>query len=139
MKEARNMAIQAIQKFKADGRGPPVDRIDKIDEAIKTVANARRYDLANHIVKNFEKWAGNRGITVRYTAPIARPPVPGYPKIDIDRIIDENQHKENFEKLKKTLQEFVANKNNAKAGQRHLACIKVAQCVQEHIAEACRK
>ena len=90
MEEAQKIATSAIQKFKADGRGPPVDRIDKIDEAIKTVANARRYNLADHIVKVFKKWAENRGVTVRYTAPIARPPVPGYQKIDIDRIIDEN-------------------------------------------------
>lgn len=139
MEEARKIATNAIEKFKADGRKLPDNRIDIIERALETHANARCADLANHTVADFEKFANANRISVRYTDYIEREPVEGYRKIDVDRIIEEKKDKPNFDSLKKDVENFVRDNNSKKPGQPHLRCIEKADCVLGHIAEACRK
>lgn len=139
MEEAQKIATNAIQKFKADGRTLPNDRIDIIERALSTHANARRADLAKHIVADFEEFANDNEIEVRYTEYIERPPVEGYRKIDIDRIIEANKDKPNFDSIKEEVKNFVGDQHKKKPGLPHLQCIVKADCMLGHIAEACRK
>ncbi|OGM48718.1 hypothetical protein ABOM_002038 [Aspergillus bombycis] len=138
MSEAEDIGLKAINKLKADGREPVDDRINKMTAALQTHADARRYDQAITIAKDFEKEIGRKGFTVVYTDPIERPPVPGYRKIDAEQTIDVNKGRSGFDKVEETVKTFIKDKNSAGFSGRHAELIYKTRDIHKHLAEACR-
>ena len=138
MSEAEDIGLKAINKLKADGREPADDRINKMTAALKTHADARRYDQAIKITQDFENEIGKKGFTLVYTDPIERPPVPGYKKIDAEQTIDVNKGKKGFHKVEETVRSFVKEKNSAGFSGRHTELIYKTRDIHKHLAEACR-
>ncbi|GFF29545.1 hypothetical protein IFM61606_10377 [Aspergillus udagawae] len=139
MSEAEDIGTKAIAKLNADGRQPAGDRVNKMTTALKTHADARRYDQAQKITKAFENEMQKKGITVAYTDPIERPPVPGYRKIDADQTISNNQDKAGFnDKMEKTVREYVSKYNSAGTSKSHVEAIAKTEQMHKHFAEACK-
>ncbi|KJK65772.1 hypothetical protein P875_00022190 [Aspergillus parasiticus SU-1] len=65
MSEAKDVAIKAIAKLKADGREPADDRFNTMTAALKTHGDARRYDQVQKITKEFEKKMSKGGSVPR--------------------------------------------------------------------------
>ncbi|KAE8140451.1 hypothetical protein BDV38DRAFT_239720 [Aspergillus pseudotamarii] len=140
MSEAEDIALKAIAKLKADGKEPADDRFNKMTAALKTHGDARRYDQAQKIAKDFEeKMTKLGGFSVAYTDPIERPPVPGYRKIDADQTISDNTGRVGFDKVEQTVRDHVAKFNSAGHSPSHVEAIVKTQDVHDHLAEACRK
>jgi hypothetical protein len=137
MMEAEDIGTKAIAQLKKDGK-PADDRLDKMMAALKTHADARRYDQAQYILEEFSKYIANKGFTVAYTDPIERPPVPGYRKIDTDRTISDNQGKAGFDKVEEVVKKFVSDKNSAKESLGHVQAIVKTDDIHKHLAKACK-
>ncbi|KAB8266984.1 hypothetical protein BDV30DRAFT_55779 [Aspergillus minisclerotigenes] len=140
MSEAEDIAIKALAKLKADGREPADDRFNKMTAALKAHGDARRYDQAQKITKDFEQqmrtWGG---FSVAYTDPIERPPVPGYRKIDADQTIRDNAGRVGFDKVEQRVRDYVTTSNSARVSRSHVEAIIKTQNVHDHLAEACKK
>ncbi|KAF7157660.1 hypothetical protein CNMCM5623_002034 [Aspergillus felis] len=139
MSEAEDIGVKAIAKLNADGRQPADDRVNKMIAALKTHGDARRYDQAQKIIKAFEEDMKKKGVTVAYTDPIERPPVPGYRKIDADRTISNNQGKAGFnDNVEKEVRGFVSKYNSAGKSESHVDAITKTEEIHKHLAEACK-
>ncbi|KAE8404903.1 hypothetical protein BDV37DRAFT_282436 [Aspergillus pseudonomiae] len=138
MSEAEDIAMKAIAKLKADGREPADDRFNKMTAALKTHADARRYDQAQRISAEFAKFMKGKGFSAAYTDPIERPPVPGYKKIDADQTISDNEGRVGFDKIEQEVRDYVTNQNSGKESRSHVEAIFRAQGMHDHLAEACR-
>ncbi|KAE8385655.1 hypothetical protein BDV23DRAFT_190664 [Aspergillus alliaceus] len=139
MREAQDIGTKAIAKLKADGREPADDRFNKMTAALKTHADARRYDQAQQIIKKFVKEMDTKGFSVAYTDPIERPPVPGYKKIDADQTISDNKAKAGFDKVEQWVRDYVTQFNSAGQSLSHVEAITQTQGMHDHLAEACKK
>ncbi|KAF5858682.1 hypothetical protein ETB97_003897 [Aspergillus alliaceus] len=139
MREAQDIGTKAIAKLKADGREPADDRFNKMTAALKTHADARRYDQAQKIIDQFVKEMKIKGFSVAYTDPIERPPVPGYKKIDADQTISDNKAKAGFDKVEQWVRDYVTQFNSAGQSLSHVEAITQTQGMHDHLAEACKK
>ncbi|QKX54055.1 uncharacterized protein TRUGW13939_01138 [Talaromyces rugulosus] len=137
MTEAEVIGTKAIAQLKKDGK-PADDRSNKMIAALKTHADARRYDQAQNILEGFSKYMGGKRFTIVYTDPIERPPVPGYRKIDVDRTISDNQGRAGFNKVEEVVKNFVTKENSAKISLSHVQAIVKTDEIHEHLAEACK-
>ncbi|KAJ5459059.1 hypothetical protein N7530_011003 [Penicillium desertorum] len=136
---AEDIGKKAIAKLKANKNANADDRINKTLAALKAHADARRYDVAQKIVEKFETEMKAKGISVVYTDPIERPPVPGYRKIDTDKTISENMDKVGFSKMEKVVRDFVKKYNSAGTSLSHVEAIAQTQGMHDHLAEACKR
>jgi hypothetical protein len=137
MTEAEVIGTKAIAQLKKDGK-PADDRLNKMIAALKTHADARRYDQAQAVVKKFSDYMATKGFTFAYTDPIERPPVPGYRKIDTDRTVSDNQGKAGFDKVEEVVKKFVSDKNSAKESLGHVQAIVKTDDIHKHLAKACK-
>lgn len=107
MSEAEDIGMKAISKV---GANKPIGRATMMLAALKTHANARHCDQAERFAAKFRDEIKKKGITVAYTDPIERPPVPGYRKIDTDKRIIDTQATVGFDKVQQAVMNFVSRK-----------------------------
>ncbi|EEP79267.1 predicted protein [Uncinocarpus reesii 1704] len=138
MTEAADIGTKAIAKLKAEGREPADDRVNKMIAALKTHGDARRYDQARMITTAFQNEMNKRRFTAALTAPIERPPVPGYRKIDAVQTISDNAGRAGFQKIESDVRDYVTNFNSAGLSKSHVDAIVKTQDVHNHFAQVCQ-
>lgn len=114
-REAEKIALRSIAKLKEDGKDiANNERIKKMQLALQTHADARRCDQAKHINQAFEKYMKGIGLSVSYTEEIVRPPVEGYPQVEMARTIQEHKGKANFMSNEQKIVNYIRTYNSAK-------------------------
>ncbi|EHK43108.1 hypothetical protein TRIATDRAFT_301044 [Trichoderma atroviride IMI 206040] len=126
----------------AAGRDPNGGWFKEIKNLLPIVANARRYNRAINLTKEFKAWLVEnptlKFVNVKMSAPIHRAPNFVYQKVDLHGTYDANRAVVGIENWQYGIKTFAVVQNSQGSALGHVMCIRSLEKLEKNLDAGCK-